>query len=190
MGLPLWLSFGLVVAALTTGLLISLGTGGLGLPYLLCFTISALIVALLVRPQGIFLTVASLPILFSIFTVLTSFLTARVQSSEGTPLFSRANMVTAFYPMTQHFPWLALVTLAAIGIGVLRWWLLRRQSQRIDNHAAQQRRELQEADRRNRALSRAARRRSGQLTVDELLARAGKEAPSHGTRRSHHRRRR
>lgn len=53
-------------------MLVSLMLGVIGLPYQLIFIIATLGVTLLVEARGLFLTVASIPILFGIFTPLTS----------------------------------------------------------------------------------------------------------------------
>lgn len=182
-GLPLWSALTILVAALITGLLLSLATGGLGLAFLGCFAVAAIVVTLLVEPRGVFLTVACMPFFFGVATVFTSWFIGRAQASEGAPLLSRASIVTAIYPLTQHFPWMAIVTAIAIAIGVIRLWLLHRHSARQERAAALQRRRTFEADRRNRALSSRARRRSEQITVEELLARNRARSDSSATRR-------
>lgn len=186
-GLPLWSAFAILIAALVTGLLVSLATGGLGLTFLVCFAVASLLMTLLVDPRGIFLTVASLPLLFGLGTVLTAWSVGRVQASDGAPLFSRATVVTALYPLTEHFPWMAVVTLVAVVIGVARLWLLRRRRAELERQAIESRRRTAEADRRNRTLSSSARKRADQITVEELLSRnrnAGDSIPIRRPRRS------
>lgn len=179
----MWSAFAVLVAALATGLLLSVATGGLGLAFLVCFALAALVVTLLVDPRGIFLVVASLPFLFGLATVLTSWSVGRAQASQGAPLFSRATAVTALYPLTQHFPWLVTVTVLAVLVGLVRLWLLRRRNAKMERRARERRRRVAEADRRNRTLSSTARRRSEQITVEELLARNLTAGPSTATRR-------
>lgn len=170
-GLPTWSAIGIVVAALVTGLLLSLTFGGIGGVFLWCFAVSAIIVTLFVDPRGLFLTVASLPLLFGAGLMAASWAIERAGASEGTPLFSRTTALITVYPLTQYFPWLAVVTVICFCIAAVRLVLLRRRMSRQEQLAQYRRARMVDSDRRNRSLSSSARRRSGQLTVQELLER-------------------
>lgn len=168
-------------------MLLSLLLGEVGLPYQLLFIICSLGVALLIEARGLFLTVASMPILFGIFTPLTAWFVSQQGISGGQGVSATA-ILTAIYPLAEMFPTLAMVTLVATLIAVLRIVLLRRNQQNLQTNGEQIRRAQREADLANASVASRARaqsarvrpsRRSGspgsstsQVTVDELIRRS------------------
>lgn len=186
MGLPTWSGPAVVLASLVTGLLVSLLFGTIGLPYQLLFIICSLAITLLIEARGLFLTVASMPLLFGIMTPLTSWLVAQQGISGGLGLSTTA-ILTAIYPLAEMFPTLIMVTILATIIGVVRIKLLRRSQQHLQLTGEQARKAQREADRTNateasRARAQASRARSRrssadpdltsrQVTVDELIRR-------------------
>lgn len=159
------------MAALITGLLLSISFQQVGLPYLVIFIIAGLFTALFTEPRGLFLTVVSLPLLFGVMTPVAAWSVARSLAAEGTPAFSMATIATSVYPLIQFFPVLLAVTLGAGIIAALRLWLLKR-AQRAQARVVQRaRRRSAEVERRNRAAASRARHRTNQVTVEELLAR-------------------
>lgn len=148
--MPTWSGIAIVLAALLTGMLISIMNLDMGVPYLACFVVAGLAVALFTELRGLFLTVAMLPISFAAVTILTSFIITRMMAADGTPMFNKTTIVTAVYPLAQYFLVLAAVTAGAIIIAVLRLKSHQRNStKRAEEHTAQRRQEA-EADRRNR----------------------------------------
>lgn len=170
-GLPTWSGIAIVLAALITGLLLSINGQAVGLPYLLCFGVAALVVALFTEVRGLFLTVASIPLLFAVMTVASAWAVNRSLASEGTSAFSTTSIATAVFPLAQFFPVLMGVTSAATAIALLRVWFSRRSGRAAQSAALRDRRRVAEADRRNRDTVSRARRRTNQVTVEELLAR-------------------
>lgn len=170
-GLPTWSGIAIVLAALVTGLLLSVNAQTIGTPYLICFAVAALLVALFTEARGLFLVVASLPLLFGVMTVGSSWAVTRSLAAEGTDAFSTTTILTSLFPLVQYFPALFAVTAATIFIAVGRVWLLRRSGRARDKAAIANRRRTSEADRVNRDTATRARRRTNQVTVDELLAR-------------------
>lgn len=170
-GLPTWSGIAIVLAALITGLLLSINAQAIGWPFLLCFAVAGIVVALATEARGLFLTIASMPLLFGTMTVLTSWMVGRSLASDGTPAFSTTSIVTAIYPLAQFFPVLGGVTLIAAIIAAVRIWLLRRNGRAREESAIEVRRRTAEADRRNRDTVSRARSRANQVTVEELLAR-------------------
>ena len=69
-GLPTGSGIGIVFAALFTGALLSLSTGVIGWPFLTLYAVAVIVVSTLVNPRGLFLNVASAPILFVIAVVI------------------------------------------------------------------------------------------------------------------------
>ncbi len=186
MGLPTWSGPAVVFASLITGLLLSLLLGDIGLPYQLLFIIGSLGVALLVEARGLFLTVASMPILFGIFTPLTAWFVSQ-QGIAGGQGVSATAILTAIYPLAEMFPALILVTLVSALIGVARIMLLRRNQQHLQTSGEQARRARREEDRANTTVASRARAQStrarpssrrmqdrpgSQVTVDELIRRS------------------
>ncbi|QGU04164.1 DUF6542 domain-containing protein [Corynebacterium comes] len=170
-GLPTWSGVAIVIAALITGLLLSVNAQTIGTPYLVCFGVAAIVVALFTEARGLFIVVASLPLLFGIMTVVSSWTVTRSLAAEGSAAFSTTTILTALFPLAQFFPVMFGVSAAAAIIAVLRIWLLRRSGRARDAAAIEHRRRASEADRVNRDTASRARRRTNQVTVEELLAR-------------------
>ncbi|GAB2505569.1 hypothetical protein CATRI_04265 [Corynebacterium atrinae] len=170
-GLPTWSGIAIVLAALITGLLLSLNAQAMGWPYLACFAVAGLVVAAFTEVRGLFLTVASLPLLFGIMTIVTAWVVGRSLAPDGTAAFSTTTIVTAIYPLTQFFPVLFGTTLAATVIAVARIWWSKRNEKVNDTRAIDRRRRTAEADRRNRATASRARTQTNKVTVEELVAR-------------------
>lgn len=120
-GWSLWTATSVNVAALITGLLLSMSTGELGWTFVICFGVSALVTTSFVRLGGLFLTVASLPMLYGIFTPVTALLIARAGLSDGADPWSKTMILSAIYPLAQFFPELAAITIVTIVIAMLRW---------------------------------------------------------------------
>lgn len=128
-------------------------------------------VALFTEARGLFLVVASLPLVFGIMTVISAWAVTRSLAAEGSAAFSTTTVITALFPLAQFFPVLFGATAAAGLIAVLRLWLLRRSGRARERAAIEHRRRAAEADRVNRDTASRARQRTNQVTVDELLAR-------------------
>ncbi|MDO5668578.1 MAG: amino acid permease [Corynebacterium sp.] len=181
-GLPTWSGISILLAALITGLLLSLNAQAIGGPFLVCFAVAAIVVTLFTDVRGLFLTVASIPVLFGFMTVLTAWTVTRSQAAEGTAPFSTTTIVTALFPLAQFFPVLAAVSLGALAIALFRVWLSGRSRRAAETAAINHRRRAAEADRRNRDTATRARRRTNQVTVEELLARNRSRQTERGAR--------
>lgn len=166
---------GIIVAALVTGGLIALYNEAIGLPFLVLFTVASIVVATFVNPRGLFLTVASIPLLYTFFMLLTGVLIAYFQLPEGQTSLGRTSAVLILYPLTQYFLVLLFVTLGSLLIALLRLRLLKKQNDDIRAREERQRRSISATNRRTRReASRSRQRSSGtdtRVTVEELLAR-------------------
>ncbi|MCF4006858.1 hypothetical protein L1O03_06650 [Corynebacterium uropygiale] len=158
-GLPLWAGPVIIAAALVTGILLSLVTGTMGAAYLWCFGLGVLAVTLLINPRGLYITVASIPILFAILTPLGAWILSS-QLMGGMQRLSMTTLVTIIYPLMQLFPEFFLITVLGLVIAVVRWWLLRRQQHILESQARESRRKDAEAERRNQETTRRARERT------------------------------
>lgn len=179
-------SIGIIIAALVTGGLISLYNEAVGLPFLVLFALAAIVVATFVNPKGLFVTVASIPLLFTFFLLLTGTLIAYFQLPDGQSSLGKASALLILYPLTQYFPVLLFVALGTLLIALLRYRLLKKQNEDILAREERQRRSVSATNRRtHREASRSRRRstsgsgtgaRAGddtdtKVTVQELLAR-------------------
>lgn len=194
-GLPVWSALAIFVAALITGLLISYNGQELSWPFLLAFTLAAIVITVLVEARGLFLTVASGPVFFLIYTLLSSWLVTRSQSAEGSDPFSTTAIITSVYPLTQYFPWLFWVTVICVLIAVGRLWLLRRNARLAERTELKRRRHYAAAEKENRdryASVRARTQRSERgargsgaerITVQELMERNRSDGHTPGSRR-------
>ena len=166
---------GIIVAALVTGGLIALYNEAIGLPFLVLFTVASIVVATFVNPRGLFLTVASIPLLYTFFMLLTGVLIAYFQLPEGQTSLGRTSAVLILYPLTQYFPVLLFVTLGSLLIALLRLRLLKKQNDDIRAREERQRRSISATNRRTRREASLSRQRSSgtdtRVTVEELLAR-------------------
>ncbi|WP_310795225.1 DUF6542 domain-containing protein [Corynebacterium silvaticum] len=176
-GISVWSSMSILAAALITGLLITLSTGVIGWPFLTLFAIFAIVFTLLTEPRGLFLMVASIPLLYAIAVLATGWFLVQANTADGVPI-RRSQVITAAYPLTQHFPLLISVTVGAALIAVARIVIFRRGEKRITNVKTSNRIRQTEANNRSaarKARAQAQRNRSeatgSQVTVDELMRR-------------------
>lgn len=199
----MWSSTSILLAALITGTLLSLLTQDLGLMYLGCFTLGALITVLMVEPRGLFLTAAQIPFLFGVATPLAALVITGAQSpTRGDGKLSKTELITLIFPLAQFFPTLIAVSVGAVIIAVVRYVkhknnnvrLARRQSAQRKRDSRSDRSNLSTATRARRAASRTSRYRDersrDQVTVDELLRRSqlSQRASSASSRQETHQR--
>ena len=170
--LPVWTSIAVIVASLVTGLLISSITASVGWPFLICFILGAIAASLMVHVRGLFLTVASIPLLFSIAIFITSWLVSRASAAEGSPLFSATIMVTSAYPLLQVFPHLAITMLVCVAIAVFRVYRAKQMATSISSKEMVNRRTMAESNRRNAQTTSRARKTTERLSVAELVERS------------------
>lgn len=170
-GLPIIGAVAIVCAGLVTGAILSMLMAQIGWPFAIIFGLVALIAVLAVEIRGLFVTVASLPLLFGIATVITGWLVTRAQAADNAAPFSRTAIITSVFPLVQLFPVLMTVTIAAALIAVVRLMLRNRGDKSKEEKAQVSRRVDAEADRRNREVSYRARERNQRLSVAELVER-------------------
>lgn len=180
-GLPTGSAIGIVFAALFTGVLLTLSAGAISWPLLTLYAAAVIIVTTLVNPKGLFLTVASAPLLFVAAVVVAGYVMARGEIEAG-GAGKRAAQLLVLYPVAELFPVLFSVTLGSAIIAIVRIWLIRRHNEAILRRETQERSERSASNRRTNSEGRRARERAKSVPVQELLARASSES-SRGTRR-------
>ncbi len=115
----------LLIASGILGLLFSIPTGSVGTPYLIAFFTAAVVGTLFVVARGLTVTVAQIPLLFTIITPLVAWYTGSFADmavggvSASTPFKTR--VITAAYPVIQFFPWMVLITLTTLAIAIWRY---------------------------------------------------------------------
>lgn len=181
---------GILIAALVTGGLISLYTENIGWPFLAVFAAAAVVVVTFVDPKGLFLTVASIPVLYTFFLLLTGGLSAYFDLPEGQTSIGRTQAVLILYPLLQYYPVLLVVTLGALFIAVARYRLLKRHNEEILRREEMQRRRASETNRKTRREATRSRERtrssqsgdSRPVSVSELVNRTRNEKKSSARR--------
>ena len=183
--LPVWTSIAVIVAALATGLIISTITASVGWPFLICFILGAVAASAMVHVRGLFLTVASIPLLFSIAIFITSWLVSRATAADGSPLFSTTILVTSAYPLLEVFPQLAITVIICVIIAVFRLYRAKQKATSISSKELVNRRSMAESNRRNSETTSRARKTTERLSVAELVERSknNARAPRPETRR-------
>lgn len=186
-GIPLWSALSILIAALATGVLLSVLGSDLGWQYLACFAVGALLTSLLVEVRGLSIFAACVPIFFAFATPVASWFVSDSMAPDASKgSLGRADMVAAVYPLAVFFPALLIVTLLVCFIGLLRYLAARNRARARAAALARARRKEQSADRANVAATtrvrtrRARGERPQQVTVDELLRTRG---ATHSSRR-------
>ncbi|MDK8878942.1 DUF6542 domain-containing protein [Corynebacterium sp. MSK008] len=173
-GLPTGSGIGIIFAALFTGVLLSLSTAVIGWPFLALYAAAVIVVATLVNPRGLFLTVASAPILFVVAVVIAGWVMSRNQIAAG-GASGKAALLLVFYPVIELFPVLFAVTLGSIVIAVVRIRLIKRHNEQLLRRETAERTRINRSNRRTNSEGRRARERAKAVSVDELLRRADSE---------------
>lgn len=173
-GLPTGSAIGINFAALLTAVAVSAFSDGALWPCGLFFALSLIATTLLVNPRGIFLTVATSPLLFAAAATAIGVFGAGDQLSAG-GASSRAAQLLVVYPLVQLFPWLATLTVIAAVLGWGRVQLIRRQNRLFARTETRQRIQAAASNRKTTTQSRRARERATgrqrTVSVDELLKR-------------------
>lgn len=173
-GLPTGSGIGIVFAAVFTGVLLSLSAGAITWPFLALYAVAVIAVTTLVAPKGLFLTVASAPLLFVLGVVAAGYLMARDQIASGGST-GKAALLFSVYPVAEFFPVLFTVTAGSIVIAVVRVWLIERRNKAIRRYETAERSQRQASNKRTNTQGRRARERAQAVPVQELLERANTE---------------
>lgn len=181
-GLPTGSGIAIIFAALFTGVLLSVYGGLIGWPFLALFAAATLLVTTLVNPKGLYLTVASAPILFVLGLLVAGWFIARGNATTEGPGVSKASVLAIIYPTVEYFPVLAAVTAGSLAIAFLRIALIKRQNAALQRRDRRERTRAAASNRRTNRQSRRARERTNTVTVDELLRRRN-ETGAQRTRR-------
>ncbi|MHA2788566.1 DUF6542 domain-containing protein [Corynebacterium sp. S7] len=175
-GLSLYSSIGIIIAALLTGLLISWYFHTLGWPFLALFVVSSVVVTLLTNPKNLYLVVILIPILFTVFLVITSWVVNWADLPDYGDPFSTTSLLLSVYPLVQHFPVLAVTFLGCIAIALVRIRLLKRYNKVAAEKLLSERQQVSRGNHENNRTARRAREQSRQVSVQELVNRRNQRA--------------
>lgn len=157
LGLPTGAAIGINVAVLLAASVLAVAVSG-SIPwyFLALFAASVVLTTTFVNIRGVYLTVASAPLLFVGAVLTISFLLSRGELA-GDGASGRAARILVLYPLVQLFPVLFTVTLGAAIIGFARIRLIKRQNRAIRAHERVQRSRAAGQNRRNAAQAKRAR---------------------------------
>lgn len=122
-GVPTWVGMAVVLGGLVLAFVSSLAAGAVGVQHMVLFGVTSLGAAFITEARGLWITVASIPLAFAVFTAAAGW-AASVSSSQA-GLFSATTIIASAYPLAENFPTLALVTAAAAGVTAVRLLLIR-----------------------------------------------------------------
>lgn len=182
-GLPTGSGIGIVFAALFTGVLLSLSTAAISWPLLTLYAVSVIVATTLVNPRGLFLIVASAPLLFVLAVMAAGWVMSRGEIAAG-GASGKTALLLVIYPVTEYFPLLFAVTAGSIVIAVVRIQLIKRQNAARARRETAARAEMSESNRRTNSQGRRARERTKAVPVEELLRRADAERAPKPARRT------
>lgn len=158
---PVWAPPLVMVAVILTGLVLAMSSHAIPTSYFVLFAIATIACALFVEPRGLFLTVAAAPIYYVLGTFTVGWFAA---SGTGSVTGRKARLLTAAYPAVEHFLWLLIPFIIAVGIALFRWWVYREELARRAAREAFSRRRRVNSERNNRESYTRARTRS----IEEL----------------------
>lgn len=161
--LPIWAPPLLFIVAAIIGIFAALPVGNIGLPYLIAFSVAAVVATMFVDPRGLVITVAQQPLLFTLLTPITAWLIASWSDpSVGGALDStptKTRLITAAYPIIQYFPWMAMITLLSAGIALWRYLEITRINAKTAKETRRDKARLKKAEQKTVGSATTARRR-------------------------------
>lgn len=160
-----------LVATFVVAALITIAVGSIGWPFFIIFGAGALAVTYFARLRSLYLLVVSIPILFTVAIVLTSWVLAIQAAPKGASPFSTTSLLSAAFPFIERFPWLLIVFLLCATLAVVRLWRHKNLARTRDAKAQVARRAEQETNERTT---------NERLSVAELIARNRREAEGSG----------
>ncbi|WP_018023569.1 DUF6542 domain-containing protein [Corynebacterium ulceribovis] len=147
-GLPLWASPLVVLGGALIGVLANISSGQLGMAYIVCFGIAAILATIIVEPRGLTVTVLQQPLLFYVVTPVLGWLSNRITSPDinGFPATRTlvSELLRMMYPLISLFPWVLSIFIICVTIAVVRYLAVLKQDRRI---AAAHRRYLRRQER-------------------------------------------
>ncbi|MDU3175792.1 MAG: DUF6542 domain-containing protein, partial [Corynebacterium striatum] len=151
-----------LVATFVVAALITIAVGSIGWPFFIIFGAGALAVTYFARLRSLYLLVVSIPVVFTVAIVLTSWVLTIQAAPKGASPFSTTSLLSAAFPFIERFPWLLIVFLLCATLAVVRLWRHKNLARTRDAKAQVARRAEQETNERTT---------NERLSVAELMAR-------------------
>ena len=151
-----------LVATFVVAALITIAVGSIGWLFFIISAAGALAVTCFARLRSLYLLVVSIPVLFTVAIVLTSWVLSIQAAPKGTSPFSNTSLLSAAFPFIQRFPWLLIVFLLCAALAVVRLWRHKNLARTRDAKAQVARRAEQKTNERTT---------NERLSVAELMAR-------------------
>ena len=160
-----------LVATFVVAALITIAVGSIGWLFFIISAAGALAVTYFARLRSLYLLVVSIPVLFTVAIVLTSWVLSIQAAPKGTSPFSNTSLLSAAFPFIQRFPWLLIVFLLCAALAVVRLWRHKNLARTRDAKAQVARRAEQKTNERTT---------NERLSVAELIARNRRDAEGSG----------
>nr|WP_255710416.1 MULTISPECIES: DUF6542 domain-containing protein [unclassified Corynebacterium] len=167
-----------MLAIVFTGLVLANGDTTIPTLFFGLFAVGMIASTIFVEPRGLFITVASFPL----FYLFGSLLIGWFSSGRATIASRKTKVITSIYPAIEHYLWLLIPFLVAVGIAVFRWWNFRESLTRKAAKLEMQRRRRSESDRSNIETYGRAQERSHARSHARRSARSVDGAPSYEPR--------
>ena len=171
---PVWAPALVMLAIVFTGLVLANGDRTIPTLFFGLFAVGMIASTIFVEPRGLFITVASFPL----FYLFGSLLIGWFSSGKATIASRKTKIITSIYPAIEHYLWLLIPFLIAVGIAVFRWWSFRESLTRKAAKLEMQRRRRSESDRSNIEAYGRAQERSHARSHARRSARSVDDAPS------------
>ncbi|EEW17458.1 hypothetical protein HMPREF0297_0186 [Corynebacterium jeikeium ATCC 43734] len=168
-----------MLAIVFTGLVLANGDTTIPTLFFGLFAVGMIASTIFVEPRGLFITVASFPL----FYLFGSLLIGWFSSGRATIASRKTKVITSIYPAIEHYLWLLIPFLVAVGIAVFRWWNFRESLTRKAAKLEMQRRRRSESDRSNIETYGRAQERSHARSHARRSARSFNDAPSYEPRK-------
>lgn len=175
---PVWAPALVMLAIVFTGLVLANGDTTIPTIFFGLFAVGMIASTIFVEPRGLFITVASFPL----FYLFGSLLIGWFSSGRATIASRKTKVITSIYPAIEHYLWLLIPFLVAVGIAVFRWWNFRESLTRKAAKLEMQRRRRSESDRSNIETYGRAQERSHARSHARRSARSVDDAPSYEPR--------
>lgn len=176
---PVWAPALVMLAIVFTGLVLANGDTTIPTLFFGLFAVGMIASTVFVEPRGLFITVASFPL----FYLFGSLLIGWFSSGRATIASRKTKVITSIYPAIEHYLWLLIPFLVALGIAIFRWWNFRESLARKAAKLEMQRRRRSESDRSNIETYGRAQERSHARSHARRSTRSSDDAPSYEPRK-------
>ena len=160
-----------LVATFVVAALITIAVGSIGWPFFIISAAGALAVPYFARLRSLYLLVVSIPVVFTVAIVLTSWALTIQAAPKGASPFSTTSLLSAAFPFIERFPWLLIIFLLCATLAVVRLWRHKNVARTRDAKAQVARRAEQETNERTT---------NERLSVAELIARDRRDTEGSG----------